>query len=324
MLPANNRKEIHGMKNEQLYDQIEAYLKGALSAEERAAVEQEIASNPEAALELQLQQVELDAMEVLLEQDLRSKASRWLAEDDAPPPAAPESAPPASGKRRFPLWPAVMLGAVAVLAVLIWQWKLSSGLPELEEKKTEQPAVQNPDPPGPIADDEPPAIPSQNTPPPDTRPPAQSPEKKAVFAAAGSFYEDLPLSNVRKGEPRQADEDPLAAATRAYEQKQFRQALTLLNEVPAGSSYAVRALELKAHVLYQLKNYEESAKLFAEVAAKRLAPFDDRAQWNQLVCYAVLYPASKAELQALLSAILADKDHPYHEKAIELQAKLPR
>lgn len=314
------------MNNEQLYYKIEAYLKGALSAEERAAVEQEIASNPEAALELQLQQVELDAMEVVLENDLRSKASRWLAEDDAsPPPAAPESAPPTSGKRRFPLWPVVMLGAVAVLAVMVWRWNPSpsNGTPELEEKKTERPAVQNPDPPGPIADDAPPAIPPPSTPPSDTRRPAQSPEKNAIFASAVSFYEGLSLSNVRKGGQNQANEDPLAAAARAYEQKQFRQVLALLNEVPEGRSYAIRASEMRAHALYQLKNYTESAKIFEAVAATDLPPFADRAQWNQLVCYAWLYPASKAELQVLLSTILADEGHPYYEKAIELQTKLP-
>lgn len=314
------------MNNKQLYYKIEAYLKGALSAEERAAIEQEIASNPEAALELQLQQVELDAMEAMLENDLRSKASRWLAEDDAPPPpAAPESAPPTSGKRRFPLWPVVMLGAVAVLAVMVWRWNPSpsNGTPELEEKKTERPAVQNPDPPGPIADDDPPAIPPQNTPPSATPSPAQSPEKKTVFAAAGSFYEDLPLSNVRKGGQNQADENPLADVRRAYEQKRFRQARELLKEIPEGSGYAVSALEMEAHVLYQLKNYGESAKMFAKVAATGIQPFADRAQWNQLVCYAWLYPASKAELQVLLSTILADEGHPYYEKAIELQTKLP-
>ncbi len=313
---------MHDMHKEELYNKIEAYLKGTLPPEERAAVKQEIASNPEAALELQLQQVELEAMEFLLEQDLRTKASHWLAEDDAPPPAAPGAVPPAPHTRRFLLWPVVALGVVAVLAVLVWQLKpVTPPLPELEGIKTENPAVQDANQSGPIAE---PTIQAESMPPADTRPPVKNAEKKAVFAAAGSFYEDLPLSNVRKGEPGQADEDPIAAAFRAYEQKQFRQALTLLNEVPAGSSFAVRALELKAHVLYQLKNYEESAKLFAEVVAKGLAPYNDRAQWNQLVCYAVLYPTSKAELQVLLSAILADKDHPYHEKAIELQAKLPR
>jgi tetratricopeptide (TPR) repeat protein len=312
---------MHDMNKEQQFNIIEAYLKGTHPPEDRAAVEQEIASNPEAALELQLQQVELDAMEVLLEQDLRNKASRWLAEDDAtPPPTTPGDAPPAPRTRRFSPWPFVGLGIIAVLAVLIWQTNPGTTTPpELEDKKIEPPSVQDADPSGPIAE---PSIPAESTS--DTRPPVKSAEKRAVYAAAESFYEDLPLSNVRNGEPRQTDEDPLAATTRAYEQKQFRQALTLLNEVPAGNSSAVRALELKAHILYQLRNYEESAKLFAEVTAKGLAPFDDRSQWNQLVCYYMLYPDSKAELQALLSALLNDENHPYHEKAIELQAKLPR
>lgn len=296
------------MHDEQLYDKIEAYLKGTLSEEERAAVEQEIQNNPDAALELELQQVELDAMEVLLERDLRGKIDQWLDEDEPPPPSPPTSRP-----GRF--WLAALLGAVVVLSVVVWRmdWLPTGSHPPADE--VSPPADQTPP-------SEPPVIAEQ-----EEQAPADTPKNKqenGMIALADSFYEEISFSNVRSGTAVTEEEDPLARVVKAYENKQFRQALTLLDAVPANSEFAVRALEIKAHTLYQLKNYTESAAAFAEVAATGLPPYAERAQWNQLVGYVVQYPTSKAYFDVLLALLLEDEGHPYHEKAKALQAKLSR
>lgn len=314
------------MNEEQLYDKIEAYLKGTLSDEERAAVEREIQHNPEAALELQLQQVELDAMEVLLERDLRGKVNQWLDEDEPPPPSGSDAPPPPPTSRPGRLWIAALFGAAVVLAVVVWRmdWLPTGSRPPADE--VSPPAEQSPP-------SEPPVMAEQTE-----QEPAETPKKtqeirpgkdrasanNGMIALAGSLYEELSFSNVRKGATGAGEEDPLAGAEKAFENKQYRQALNLLNAIPPGSSYAVRALELKAHALYQLKNYTESAAAFTEVAATGLPPYAERAQWNQLVCYVARYPATKDSFDALLTELLEDEGHAYHKKARELQAKLPR
>ena len=65
------------MDNFDLYEQIEAYLKGQLSAEATRAFEQEINQNPDLAEQVALHRLEWDAMEVLIEDNLRDKMITW-------------------------------------------------------------------------------------------------------------------------------------------------------------------------------------------------------------------------------------------------------
>ncbi len=319
------------MNNEELYDKIEAYLKGNLPEEERAAVEREIQTNPEAALEFQLQQVELDAMEVMLERDLRGKIHQWLDEDEPLPPPKNDTHTPSSTSRPGRLWIAALMGAVVVLAVVAWRMDWFGNQNELapNENKPDSKEESTHQTPGQVAAQDKPTEPEKPVDTPNTspeiRPAPQSPSAGGgMMAYAGKFYKDLRLENVRKGAPTGEDQNPLSEAVNAYEQKQYRRAFELLNEVPEGSGYAISALEIKAHTLYHLKKYKESAAAFAAVAATELPPYAERAQWNQLVCYTAQYPATKAAFDALLAVLIADSGHTYHEKAMELQARLPK
>lgn len=319
------------MNNEDIYDKIEAYLKGNLSEEERAAVEREIQTNPEVALEFQWQQVELDAMEVMLERDLRGKINQWLDEDEPLPPPENDTHTPPNTWRPGRLWIAALLGAVVVLAVAAWRMDWfgykSESVPT--EKTPAERANSNQQTPGQIAEEEEPTESEKTVDPtipgPEVRPaPQRPPAGGGMMADAGKLYEDLPLGNIRKGATVEGEQDPLSEAVNAYEQKQYRRAFELLDAVPEGNGYAIRALEMKAHTLYHLKKYKESAAAFAAVAATELPPFAERAQWNELVCYTAQYPATKAAFNALLAVLIADSGHAYHEKALELQARLPK
>jgi hypothetical protein len=65
------------MNNLDIYDKIEAYLKGQLSAEAARAFEQEVSQNPDLAEQVALHRLEWDAMEVLIENSLRDKMITW-------------------------------------------------------------------------------------------------------------------------------------------------------------------------------------------------------------------------------------------------------
>ncbi|MBK8968455.1 MAG: tetratricopeptide repeat protein [Lewinellaceae bacterium] len=64
-------------------DRIEAYLLGHLAPAEAAAFEQEMAQNPALATEVDKQRLELRAMELLAEAELRANFSAWKAEKNA-------------------------------------------------------------------------------------------------------------------------------------------------------------------------------------------------------------------------------------------------
>lgn len=311
------------MNHEQLYDKIEAYLKGELPEEEKAALEKEIQTNPALALELQWQQIELDAMETLLENDLRSKVNQWLTDGD--PPAAPQTPAPPPPPRMGRLWAAALLAAAVILGIVAWRmdWR-KSGKPANQHSApaaSEESGRQVPEPA------EEPAPSSEPAKKPETRPePPNAQTSRKITAWAGLHFEDVYATddNTRSSGAAGTAQRPLDEAMAAYRRQQYRQALDKLNEMPPGSGYGIQALELKAHALYQLKNYGESAAAFAEVAAKGLAPYMERAQWNQLMCYAAQYPAAQPALETLLATLLADSGHTYHQQALELQKQLHR
>lgn len=66
--------------DEQLIIKIDAYLKGHLSEKETTAFAQEIAADAALAQQVAQQQVHLEALDILLEDDLRAKMKNWESE----------------------------------------------------------------------------------------------------------------------------------------------------------------------------------------------------------------------------------------------------
>ena len=65
------------MDSDKLFEKIESFLKGELSLEEMSAFENEIKNNPKLAKAVDIYRFEWDAMEVLVETDLRDKIIQW-------------------------------------------------------------------------------------------------------------------------------------------------------------------------------------------------------------------------------------------------------
>ena len=65
------------MDSDKLFEKIESFLKGELSLEEMSAFENEIKNNPKLAKAVDIYRFEWDAMEVLVETDLRDKMTQW-------------------------------------------------------------------------------------------------------------------------------------------------------------------------------------------------------------------------------------------------------
>lgn len=312
------------MNDEQLYERIEAYLAGTLPPEARAAVEAEIATNEDAALELRRQQLELEAMQLMLADKLRADVHQWMAEEDndnggdTPAPAAAK--PPARRPWRRLLPIAILAMLAGALGLLVWQqawWNGSKDeIPEIQEAQSTPPMANDDTAPPPDVDQ------PTKPPPPVANPPTNTPRTtEAPLALAGRFYEGPPKYHTRGQTPDNPD-DPLAAPRRAFDQGQFAAALTLLHDIGPDSDFATGAEELRAHTLYQLSRYAEAAEAFARVAAAGIPPYAHRAEWNHIVSLLPLLPASKPQIITLLQDLRQDPQHPYAANAAELVGAL--
>jgi anti-sigma factor RsiW len=71
------------MTEDQRYQEIEAYLTGALTEQEEAAFQKRMEEDEALARQVALQQLEHEAMQRILENELKEKMASW---DKKPPP----------------------------------------------------------------------------------------------------------------------------------------------------------------------------------------------------------------------------------------------
>ncbi|HMQ90359.1 MAG TPA: hypothetical protein PKB07_22315, partial [Flavilitoribacter sp.] len=67
-------------RDEQQFYEIERFLLGEMPEAEAVEFRRRIADNPELAMAVEMQQMELDAGEVLIEEQLRGDMARWKEE----------------------------------------------------------------------------------------------------------------------------------------------------------------------------------------------------------------------------------------------------
>ena len=120
-------------QNKDFYYKIEAYLCDGLPPAEKKALEKAIAADPQLKKQVEMQRLEWDAMESLVETDLRAKMGEW----DAAMPfewtqtamTPPTVAPTERKTVRMPDYYRWSLAASLVLAVGALIWLLQSKLP---------------------------------------------------------------------------------------------------------------------------------------------------------------------------------------------------
>lgn len=99
------------MNKEQLYNQIEKFLDGKMSAKEKKAFQNKLESQPELQEELQHHQMARKAVKVLIQDNLRKDIKQWEAEEE--PEAKPKAGRIISMRRIF------TLSAAAAVLLLI-------------------------------------------------------------------------------------------------------------------------------------------------------------------------------------------------------------
>lgn len=307
----------------QRFDDIQHYLDGNMSAEERQAFEAQMAVDTNLADEVGAHRIERELMDILLEDDLTTQMQTWQEEKVQ---MQSESKQP---KLFTIVTPRVMrIAATIILVVSIGivflVLKLRNNGSNQEPAyvdKTEQndDAIQNPPATNQeqtqqknnkdvIADNSKKAAPDQQQ------------QKTALIALAEEFggTPDFSGTSIRSGEEATSRFD---SAVVFIQEKKYDAAIRLLQTIPNDDPEIYINAQLNLGYLYFVKkNYKASIPPLAFAAANQDFLYAEAAEWYISLAY--LGNGQKAAAIKRLNRILADQGHPYYEKATELSKRL--
>lgn len=311
-----------------LYEKIEEYLLGRLPQEERTAFEAEIQSNPVLAEEVALQRDIIIATgedDVLL---LRKKivdaiaASSAVSQTKGTPGGGLQDVTNSESKPSFPLRWLLILGIVLVVGGMVWFFLISPNTNK-QETDPDNPQQEIQETPG-----TPDALPEQTPDPPreeeqkqDIPTPQKQPEA-FLMALANDFYQkDADLEGILMGEEISGDSQ-LDKALAAYRKKDWSSAATLLQRIE-DPEVEIESRQLRADANFKLKQYSKAAGDFKWLS-ENISIGKYQAEWNLLICYLAQGTGGSKNFDALLRKIKSIPQHPFAEKATELEHKMSR
>lgn len=318
-----NPEEAHFYK-------IETYLLAQMPPPETAAFEAEMAADPALAAEVWRQYKERQALEVLVERQLRADMNAW--ERAAPPGLVPV----ATGGRGWVRVPGVLRWAAAVLVLAAAGWWIFQ---QQNPAETLDPAVVQTPPSSelqkPTPGNKPPARqPQTKTPSESTREPAtvgtperhtaapspSAPKPPDYAALADEFYRERDFFPAPSAAPPGAT--GYDRALRNFQDGRYTDVLPQLRPGQTSASNNLNVKELTAHAQYKNRQYDAAAATFQEIVSSRRQPYADRAEWGLALTYLRQMPRRQALLSRTLDRILGKPNHAFYAKAKALRERL--
>jgi hypothetical protein len=321
------------MSDFEQYEKIELYLKKELTQDEMKAFENDIKNNPKLAEAVELHRLEWDAMEVLIEADLKKKMTEWHVPFEVTPSVFSEK----NDKNDSPLsvsstsrnrlnW---LMGIAASLTLLTVAtvWYFNRPQPQKPEISTIEP-TQKIDTPSVF-------LPKTNEKTEDKiaveKPQKQDTKKveipnikddKNYLAYAYEAYENEGAPTYEDMQVRGGNnENILDDAGKAYDKKDYKRAIDLLKNTPiADENFS--ALEILAHAEFQSKNHKAALPVFQNLLKLSGKKSKEKSEWYLLLCYLSDFKNHKNEYKLLSESILAQKEHAYFEETKKLMSKI--
>jgi hypothetical protein len=304
-------------KDYKLIIKIDAYLKGHLSEEETTAFEKEMAVNTALSEQVARQRVHLEALDILLEDDLRAKLAIWSVETDHKP-------------RHTRQWKLCGIG-LAIIAVLLvfyfWVQSKKEAIEPvnlkpnqqdsaiLEKKETRQNSKDT------LKTKPNPTIQKQKTPPSRLNRAVPSVlEAQKPIAATQTLPNDILTStnedlaavltdlenNMTRGNT--SSDKLLAESFRLMRQKDYSKALNSLENVPYTEGSLTRAM-----AYFLNGQYAQALPIFETLANNKGFDRLEMAEYYTALC--LFANKQKNEAQQRLTKIAADTGNQYSNKA---------
>lgn len=293
-----------------LYERAEAYLKGKLTPSEEKAFEAELATSTDLQECLHVLRLEVEAAELMIENDLREKMQQWLDDDQN------ES----SGTVRPKSWIWVLAVAAIAAILILFIWLPDSRQLAIDPEETlakKQDSVPPSDPEQLLVET------PEETPSP-TPTPKNPTKRKGEEIAWNNYTFPTDLELLMRSVPTRDTSSVLSAGIEAWRAGDYPLALTRFEQIDSvgnPEAYA-RAREWRAHLYFQMKQYEKAARLFGQMRQAAITPVkQDEADWYRLLSLLPDYDRQAPTIQNLLNSIRNTPGHAYAREASTL--KLP-
>jgi len=317
-----------------LYEKIEAYLKGRMPDEEQQQFEQDIAKDEELKAVVSIQK---DAMAATAESDiiaLREQLGDLFKKEN-------EKEEPDHQAQRIPSgfkswWLLVLLPLMALLFWWFTTAEKAAVLPATTPPPAQEEKAPLPPPPAnmPIAETADnkattippvPATDSKNEPKPVTTAPATN----EYLALAETNFPNPQGVLVRS--EKEGKKSKLEKAQDAYDQgiaetdpdsrqAYFAKCITLLDELD--DTQLIPARYLRANAYFQIGEYNKAAVSFATLSDDFEYGYD--ADWGHLLALIAQGDTQKEAYTQVLQKITQDANHSFRQKALELKEELKR
>ena len=320
------------MSEQELFDKIEAYIQGELSAEEKVVFEAQIASDPALAQEVKMHRFEHEAMNVLIAKKTKAKLTAWAEEERIQ-------------ERKKWWWIGGLSMLLLISIIFIFSKMTTDPAPSIENTIQEQEETENTSTESPIDTIEtPPLEPTDQSP--NTNessgvdePPAKKPTKQRAIAEennrsqdksainssntnnqqlALASYNDSSLPNVTLGILR-SETNENAKAEEAYKAGEFEQTIQLLEDE---SNKSPLIHQMLGHAYFQMGAYEKSATAFEAITNGNDPAFARKVEFYLLLSYLAQGMEESEEFTGLLDKLMDSERHPNNKDATKLSEKL--
>jgi hypothetical protein len=276
--------------NEKLYDLIEDYTLGRLTAPQLEEFEAAMATDTKLAAAVYEHRTEWEMRELLAENVLRGQIRHAFAEQ------------PAAGRawwlknRIWVLLAALLLGVAGFLL-----YQNMPAPPPASPETIPNSTLPNQTPPPGDAPASQPVVPEKNE-----MPAPPDPRKYAMAA----YEVPESVSNLRGP----SDDDTLGLASKAFTEKNYRRTLQLLSVLPADERQ--EALLLRAHAQFATGRYAAAARDFSDLEAGGV--YRREAQWFGLLARMSTPGSDRKVWMRQLDVIRRETAHPYRQQAEQL------
>lgn len=327
------------MTEDQLYREIEAYLTGRLNEEEKTAFQKRMEEDERLANQVALQQLEHDAMEQILENELKEKMASW---DKKPPPNPFEGKETSSSGRKMlrPFRWIILLFLLLAVVLAFFLWP--SPKEQVNQAKQEEEPIRQPD----IIQEESESSEEQvqdieskefeereeepliikKSPPVARQEPKEAEssldeEDNSYRLLAMNTYGSPPnFSSTQRTAEKPDERSDLDKAGEAFDDKRYSEALDLVGSPSEDDESAVRYL--RGHIYFQLAEFDKAQTEFEAVAGNGFAERSPQAKWYLLLSYLAQYPEKKTPFESLANELAKDEYSDYQGKAVELLDQL--